>query len=306
MVTPLQTLFGEWPKESLQIVDGNHSIKAKLIVLNFTDDIRQSQCAVVTFETDEQVKDTLIQIKRAEKRFGRMQINESEVMILFCNEGQYHRLVNKELASKANMKMKLINTDVNAKVKVMLFGISPIATRQKVTNELKDFHPSRVVLIKLSTTTNQQIAEVDFDSLDDAHDAVEKMNNRKIDGSVIRAFIDGNIMEYQTQVPQMKHSSSIRQQRSPPRQQSPSTIIRNLSNNSQDKQIIDFLRGINVQRISIKPDQNSETGSRMTVVEFNNIDVANYVQKQVNASFLKGSVLHAEVEFHIMVSDKKY
>ncbi|KAA6399691.1 MAG: putative NEK/NEK2 protein kinase [Streblomastix strix] len=30
MATPLQTLFGEWPEESLQIVDGNHSIKAKL------------------------------------------------------------------------------------------------------------------------------------------------------------------------------------------------------------------------------------------------------------------------------------
>ncbi|KAA6370726.1 MAG: hypothetical protein EZS28_033747 [Streblomastix strix] len=30
MATPLQTLFGDWPEESLQIVDGNHSIKAKL------------------------------------------------------------------------------------------------------------------------------------------------------------------------------------------------------------------------------------------------------------------------------------
>ncbi|KAA6393870.1 MAG: hypothetical protein EZS28_010604 [Streblomastix strix] len=29
MATPLQTLFGEWPEESLQIVDGNLSIKAK-------------------------------------------------------------------------------------------------------------------------------------------------------------------------------------------------------------------------------------------------------------------------------------
>ncbi|KAA6382042.1 MAG: hypothetical protein EZS28_022430, partial [Streblomastix strix] len=27
MATPLQTLFGEWPEESIQIVDGNHSIK---------------------------------------------------------------------------------------------------------------------------------------------------------------------------------------------------------------------------------------------------------------------------------------
>ncbi|KAA6379820.1 MAG: hypothetical protein EZS28_024653 [Streblomastix strix] len=31
MATPLQTLFGEWPEESLQIVDGNHSIKVKLL-----------------------------------------------------------------------------------------------------------------------------------------------------------------------------------------------------------------------------------------------------------------------------------
>ncbi|KAA6376581.1 MAG: hypothetical protein EZS28_027892 [Streblomastix strix] len=297
-------------QEILKIFPNTNIIKR---VQNFTDDTRQSQCAVVTFETDEQAKDTLIQIKRAEKRFGRIQINGSEVMILFCNEGQYHRLVNKELASKANMNLKLINTDVNAKVKVMLFGISPITTRQKVTNELKDFHPSRVVLIKLGTTTNQQIAEVDFDSLDDAQDAVEKMNNREIDGSVIRAFIDGNIMEYQTQVPQMKHSSSIRQQRSPPRQQQPSIIIRNLSNNTQDQNIRDFLRGINVQRISIQPDQQSETGSRMAVVEFNNISVAFQAQKRVNGQFLKGNVLQVEVqdqysqvEFHVMLPDKKY
>ncbi|KAA6356947.1 MAG: hypothetical protein EZS28_047526, partial [Streblomastix strix] len=31
MATPLQTLSGEWPEESLQIVDGNHSIKVKLL-----------------------------------------------------------------------------------------------------------------------------------------------------------------------------------------------------------------------------------------------------------------------------------
>ncbi|KAA6381342.1 MAG: hypothetical protein EZS28_023134 [Streblomastix strix] len=31
MATPLQTLFVEWPEESLQIVDGNHSIKVKLL-----------------------------------------------------------------------------------------------------------------------------------------------------------------------------------------------------------------------------------------------------------------------------------
>ncbi|KAA6392371.1 MAG: hypothetical protein EZS28_012098, partial [Streblomastix strix] len=112
-----------------------------------------------------------------------------------------------------NMSLKLINTDVNAKVKLMIFGISSIATRQKVTNELKDFHPSRVVLIKLCSTTNSQIAEVDFDSFDDEQDVVEKMNNREIVGSVIHAFIDGNMMEYQIQVPQMKHSRKTKKGR---------------------------------------------------------------------------------------------
>ncbi|KAA6401079.1 MAG: hypothetical protein EZS28_003400 [Streblomastix strix] len=33
MATSLQTLFGEWPEESLQIADGNHSIKVKLLHL---------------------------------------------------------------------------------------------------------------------------------------------------------------------------------------------------------------------------------------------------------------------------------
>ncbi|KAA6391340.1 MAG: hypothetical protein EZS28_013135 [Streblomastix strix] len=32
MATPLQTLFGEWPEESLQIVSGNHIIKAKSLM----------------------------------------------------------------------------------------------------------------------------------------------------------------------------------------------------------------------------------------------------------------------------------
>ncbi|KAA6399130.1 MAG: putative tRNA-dihydrouridine synthase 1 [Streblomastix strix] len=34
MATPLQTLFGEWPVESLQLVDGNNSIKAKLLIIS--------------------------------------------------------------------------------------------------------------------------------------------------------------------------------------------------------------------------------------------------------------------------------
>ncbi|KAA6375686.1 MAG: hypothetical protein EZS28_028787, partial [Streblomastix strix] len=36
MATPLQTLFGEWPVESLQMVDGNHSIKVKLLNMIYT------------------------------------------------------------------------------------------------------------------------------------------------------------------------------------------------------------------------------------------------------------------------------
>ncbi|KAA6393898.1 MAG: hypothetical protein EZS28_010576 [Streblomastix strix] len=279
-------------QEILKIFPNTNIIKR---VQNFTDDTRQSQCAVVTFETDEQAKDTLIQIKRAEKQFGRIQINGSDVRILFCNEGQYNRLENKELASKANMNLKLINTDVNAKVKVMLFGISPTTSRQKVTNELKEFHPTRLILNKSGISTNQQIAEVEFDILDDAQDAVEKMNNSEFDGSVIHAFIDGNIMVYQTQEPQIKHSSSIRQQGSQPSRQMPSIIIRNLSNNTQDQNIRDFLRGIYVQRISIQPDQQSETGSRMAVVEFSNIGIAYKAQKRVSGSFLNGNTLHAEI-----------
>ncbi|KAA6398069.1 MAG: hypothetical protein EZS28_006397, partial [Streblomastix strix] len=36
MATPLQTLFGEWPVESLRIVDGNHLIKVKLLNMIYT------------------------------------------------------------------------------------------------------------------------------------------------------------------------------------------------------------------------------------------------------------------------------
>ncbi|KAA6377893.1 MAG: hypothetical protein EZS28_026583 [Streblomastix strix] len=51
-------------QEILKIFPNTNIIKR---ALNFTDDTRQSHCAVVTFETDELAKDILIQIKRAEK-----------------------------------------------------------------------------------------------------------------------------------------------------------------------------------------------------------------------------------------------
>ncbi|KAA6362498.1 MAG: putative RNA binding protein, partial [Streblomastix strix] len=172
-----------------------------------------------------------------------------------------------------------------------MFGINPKTSRQKIADELKEFHPSSVVLIKLGTTTNEQIAEVEFDNLENAQDADKEMNLKEIDGSVIHAFVDRNILEYQRQAPQIIHSHSS----SPSLGQQLSLVIMNLSNNTQEQNIRDLLGRIQASSISILQDKNSFEGLRMAIVEFDNPESALQALKLIDKSFMRGNILHAEL-----------
>ncbi|KAA6356151.1 MAG: hypothetical protein EZS28_048322, partial [Streblomastix strix] len=77
IATPLQTLFEEWPEESLRIVDGNHSIKVKLLNKIYTLPNCQNLNQSISFtiyqgklSTSDNLDGALIIAKETDVEFG--------------------------------------------------------------------------------------------------------------------------------------------------------------------------------------------------------------------------------------------
>ncbi|KAA6357242.1 MAG: hypothetical protein EZS28_047231, partial [Streblomastix strix] len=273
----------------------------------FHDNEDQRQFAVAKFEEGDHAKVALYEIRRIEKFSGRIKFKENELQFLFCNEGKYRRLMNVKMAEKANMVLQLIDTPTNTQQKVILYGMHPNTTRQSIMDQIREFNPSKIKFIENEQHSSEfQVAEVQFNNLLDAQRVVKKMNQKLIDGVVIRAFIDGNIMQYNKQTSNLPLINTSSSSQTIPLIQQPSIIIKNISNTTQEQNIRNILPNIQLTHISFQPDLDSATGARIAVVEFKDSSSASQAQKRINGTFQFGKTLQAEILQPVLQTNSSY
>ncbi|KAA6399553.1 MAG: hypothetical protein EZS28_004919 [Streblomastix strix] len=152
------------------------------------------RCAVLTFDTADHAERELLQVREKEKLNGRMKIKGTVIRILFCTKFEFQRLMNIEMASRANLTLHPI-MGAETPGKLIIDGLHQSTTEETLRNELEDFNPGNITFILRGTRTTRGIAEITLQNFEEAQRAAEEMNMKEIDGLQVRAFADGNAYE---------------------------------------------------------------------------------------------------------------